>query len=412
MHGQKPRDPLAQLASVARAEKPPALDLPKLEAQLTAEFEAARARGELQPSARNGGAARRMAPWLAVAALLVLGIGLAREWTSLSQEAARSDLAAPVAARSVDGDRLAIGASVTAGPEQVVRVEHERRAMWELAAGSGAHLSDAGAGVLCVELERGSLSAAVMPSRAESFMVRARGTEVAVHGTRFRVELEGERVIVSVSEGEVEVRPLARTTRARLTSGMRSSFVAGVLESAAGVAPALTAPAPEGPGHEPAGATVPGAAAPEPGSTERAAAAAVSPARRTATGEAAPRSPVARGPSAAPQPEAAGAEPPAPSAAASAGNVAAELGDAAIGRVTQHIQGCFRRHTSGGGPVSIEATTRVSLEVQPNGLILGVSLDPPLAPQVEACVASELATLNLGTSESGYRVRREIRLSP
>ncbi len=405
MDARKPRDPLAELVTQVRADKPPALDLPKLEARLTAELEAARARGELQPRASRADAARRMAPWLAVAALLVLGIGLARELTSLSHEAAPGDVA--VAARPLDGDALAFGASVAAGSEQVVRVEHDRRAAWELAAGSGAHLIDAGAGVLCVELERGALSAVVTPGRAESFVVRAHGTEVAVHGTRFSVELEGERVIVSVSEGEVEVRPIARTTRVRLDAGMRSIFVAGVPESAALAAPALSAPAPEAPGGEPATAAAPGPRRSEPGSPARGAA---SPSRKATAAGAAPRA-VAATPSAALQAEGAGV-PPVPSAAAADGEVAVEVADAAIARVTEHIQSCFRRHTSGAGPVSIEAATRVSLEVQPNGLILGVSLDPPLAPQVEACVASELATLNLGASASGYRVRREIRLSP
>jgi hypothetical protein len=59
----------------------------------------------------------------------------------------------------------------------------------------------------------------------------------------------------------------------------------------------------------------------------------------------------------------------------------------------------------------IEASSRLELLVQPNGLILEVGLNPPLAPQVEQCVASELASLNLGPSTAGYRVDREIRLS-
>jgi hypothetical protein len=411
MDRQKSRDPLAELTTVARSELPPALDLQRLEALLTVEFEAARARGELQPRARRADAARRMAPWLAVAALLVLGLGLAREWTSLSHEAAPGDVVTSVAARSLDGDALAFGASVTAGPEQVVRVEHDRRAMWELAAGSGAHMIDGGAGVLCVELERGTLRAFVTPGRAESFVVRARGTEVAVHGTRFSVELEGERVIVSVSEGEVEVRPIERSTRVRLDAGMRSIFVGGVPENTAFAAPALTAPALEAPDHEPATAAAAGARTSELASPELGAAAG-RPTRRATSSEAAPRSGARRTPAAAPASEGARAEPLEPSATPAGGEVAPEVADAAIARITEHIQSCFRRHTKGRGPVSIEAATRVSLEVQPNGLILGVSLDPPLAPQVEACVAAELATLNLGASESGYRVRREIRLIP
>ena len=335
-----------------------------------------------------------MAPWLAVAALAVLGVGLAREWTSLTEGAAlapqsASERTALFSTRTLNGESIVLGASVVAGPEQLVRVQHVDRAMWELAAGSGAHLSDAGTGVLCVELEHGALSAVVTPSRAESFIVRAGGTEVAVHGTRFRVELDERRVIVSVSEGEVEVRPLARTTRARLTAGMSAVFVAGVPELAALASEPVSPPE----------AVLPEAVLPAPAVASAPAGPArksVASAQRSAS---APRRSV-------PPP---GAEPPASAAAA---EVPAAVRDAAIARVTEHIQDCFRRHTSGQGPVSIEAATQVSLEVQPSGLILGVSLDPPLAPQVEACVASALATLNLGASEAGYRVKREIRLSP
>lgn len=406
MDGHKPRDPLSELAAVVRSEKQPELDLARLEARLVAQFEAARARGELRPKVRPD-AAHRLAPWLAAAALLVLGIGLAREWTSLAEDAAPRGGAALVAARSLDGEALALGASVVAGPEQVVRVEHAERAMWELAAGSGAHLTDAGDGVLCVELEHGALSAVVSPSRAESFMVRARGTEVAVHGTRFRVEMDERRVVVSVTEGVVEVRPLERSTRARLTAGMRAAFVSGVPEADALVAPALTAPAAPERSSDPAAPVPVAPASPASQTSPEREAAAVAPARKSAAAEPAlrnvPRSASASRGSA----PAAGTEP-----QVSAAQVPAAVMDAAIARVTEQIQGCFRRHTSGQGPVSIEAATHVSLEVQPSGLILGVSLDPPLAPQVEACVASALATLNLGASEAGYRVEREIRLSP
>lgn len=412
MDGQNRRDRLGELVAVVRAEKQPELDLARLEARLAEQFEAARARGELRPKVRADGA-RRMAPWLAVAAVVLLGLGLARalgvglsgEWTALFDgDTAPRDPTALVTVRSLDGEAVALGASVVAGTGQVVRVQHASRAMWELTAGSGAHLSDAGSGVLCVELEHGALSAVVTPSRAESFIVRARGTEVAVHGTRFRVEMDERRVVVSVSEGEVEVRPLERTTRARLAAGMRAAFVGGVPEVDVLAAPAPPALSAGDRGTEPAPSPEVSQSA-EPGVTVPPPA----PARKSAAAEPAPR--LSQPKSSAPRGSKprAGTEPPASAAAA---DVPAAVADAAIARVTEHIQDCFRRHTSGRGPVSIEAATHVSLEVQPSGLILGVSLDPPLAPHVEACVASALATLNLGASEAGYRVKREIRLSP
>jgi hypothetical protein len=89
----------------------------------------------------------------------------------------------------------------------------------------------------------------------------------------------------------------------------------------------------------------------------------------------------------------------------------AELLDAAFEVVSERIQSCFRQHTPGRGELRIEASTQLGLWVQPNGLILEVGMEPPLAPPVEQCVATELAGLNLGASSGGYRLDREIRLS-
>ena len=115
----------------------------------------------------------------------------------------------------LEGQPLAVGVLVT-GLDQPRRVEHPGRASWVLAPGSRGRVLSA-SGVLRIALERGSLDAEVLPSRgaaaqtqypAESFIVEAQGTEVAVHGTQFRVALSGERTRVTVSQGQVVVRPL------------------------------------------------------------------------------------------------------------------------------------------------------------------------------------------------------------
>lgn len=88
-----------------------------------------------------------------------------------------------------------------------------------------------------------------------------------------------------------------------------------------------------------------------------------------------------------------------------------QLLEAALKVASERIQRCFRQHTPARGELSIEAATQLGLWVQPNGLILEVGLEPPLAPPVEQCVAAELAGLNLGASPGGFRIDREIRLS-
>jgi hypothetical protein len=270
----------------------------------------------------------------------------------------------------LEGEPLSVGTPVTA-LAQPRRVEHPGRASWVLAPGSrGRVLSTSG--VLRIALERGSLDAEVLPSPgaltqpqapAESFIVEAQGTEVAVHGTRFRVTLTGERTRVAVRQGQVVVRPLGQHVGTTLAAGMSAEFRAGVVE------PAALRP-------------------------ERPASAASAPA-----GKAAPKVAASSRNSPAPAPSSS------PSHAPSASSV-----ESALRAITERVQDCFRRHTSGPSDLDLELATELTFSVEPNGELLQADFEPPLAPAVEACVAAELEQLRLAPSPEGYRVQREIRL--
>jgi hypothetical protein len=292
-----------------------------------------------------------------------------------------------------DGASLELGKSLVA-TEAPLRVEHAARATWVLALGSRARLLSASRDALRVELDRGTLDARVEPSETPaSFVVQAGGTEVSVHGTRFQVSLEGERAQVVVTEGEVRVSPLGQAGGIALRAGMQAAFMAGVVQadSLQSVSDDVVAAANEALGRA-SGSALSAAGAP----AEAASGAHGKP--KLAASRPLPSSPE-------PEPAAPGGPPPASPPAPAA------VTELALRRVSEHIQSCFRQHTAARGELSIEASTRLGLWVQPNGLILEVALDPPLAPRVEQCVASELARLNLGPSPEGYRVDREIRLS-
>jgi hypothetical protein len=397
MGWQRHEQRLDRLVADARAGRPPELDVEALRGRLLTEFRAAAGSGALAPLGARPRARFRPAltgAWLGVAAACVLAIGVVRQLAQApaglgEQQAARTTASSPTSSPGStpsgtrDGAFLSAGELLSAGATPL-RVEHAAQATWVLAPGSEGRLLSATGGVLRVELTRGTLDASVLPSgRAESFVVQAGRTEVSVHGTRFQVTFEGELAGVSVSEGEVHVRPLGQYSSGQsggtpLRAGMQAEFVDGVVQSAE---------ARSRPMHAATGGVASSRSSQTPGA-------------RTEL-EARRASDVAR----APAEDSRGAEE-TPSAQAPA-----ELLDAAFEVVSERIQSCFRQHTRGRGELRIEASTRLGLWVQPNGLILEVGMDPPLAPPVEQCVATELSGLNLGVSPGGYRVDREIRLS-
>lgn len=398
MGWQKHEGRLARLVADAREGRPPELDVEALRERLLTEFRAAATSDALAP--RGSRPPARLRPlatvgW-AMAAACVLAVGVV--WQGVrapAEHLAREGVLAPSAAR--DGASVALGELLSAGATPL-RVEHAAQASWVLAPGSEARLLSALGGRLRVELTRGTLDASVLPSeRAESFVVQAGRTEVSVHGTRFQVSFQGERVGVLVTEGEVEVKPLGQSGGTPLRAGMQAEFVDGVVQSdSLQVVPLDVVTAARQALAEPASRAL---------HSESGAAAARSRSSAPRAGKPEPESPPASI---------------APLSSVESSPVAekdvtpeapAQVLEAALKAASERIQSCFRQHTPERGELRIEASTQLGLWVQPNGFILEVALEPPLAPPVEQCVATELAGLNLGASAGGFRIDREIRLS-
>jgi hypothetical protein len=403
------RSPLDRVLAELREREPPVPTAVGLPPALREEFRRLSDQRALMPArrsvpprrpvlARRGrGAARRWWPALALVPAAALALLLLRP-----QSGAPPSPTGAAALAQLDGQPLELGAVVVA-TDRPRHVEHRGRASWELAPGSRARLASNAGNVLRISLEQGSLDAEVQPSAApESFIVMAAGTEVAVHGTRFRVTLlDGEHVRVAVSQGVVQVRPVsagaARASGTSLAAGAQADFWAGLSEPAAAATPAApTAPAaplaPERSRPEPELSAPPAHAAPappagKPASTPAPAGAARHPAAQDR----------ALAPPVKPAPAAAGAAPPASV-------------QEALQAVTEQVQACFRRELQGSIEVGIEVSTTLALGVEPDGTLLSADFDPPLAPAVERCVAAQLAHLRVAASPDGYRVERNIRL--
>lgn len=402
MGRQKHERRLDRLVADARSGRPPELDVEALRGRLLTEFRAAAASGALapvSPRSRERFRPALTASWLGVAAACVLAVGAAWQLVRTPAGLGEQPMATtsvPTPSSSRDGASLSRGELLSAG-ELSMRVEHAARATWVLSPGSEGRLLSETGGVLRVELTRGTLDVAVLPSELpESFVVQAGRTEVSVHGTRFQVSFERELVGVVVTEGEVRVRPLGHPGGTPLRAGMQAEFVDGVVQSdslsvvpedVAAAASQALAGAASRPVHTATGGAGHPARNQAPGGKPELEALSASDARQAPAGTVPGGEGVAL-------PE-----------------VPAELLDAALKAVSERIQSCFRQHTPRRGELSIEASTQLGLWVQPNGLILEVALEPPLAPPVEQCVATELSGLNLGTSSGGYRLDREIRLS-
>ncbi|HEY3665956.1 MAG TPA: FecR domain-containing protein, partial [Polyangiaceae bacterium] len=255
------------------------------------------------------------------------------------------------------------------------------RARWTLEPHSTAFVSDLGQ-FLTVQLERGALSAAVVPNtKPETFAVEAGGTRVAVHGTAFRVERSGERLLVQVSEGTVAVEP-AQTHSAPaflLRRDSRGSFgLDGHTGSVEGNASAVVGAAALRSRREIA--PLPRAARPAKAST-----AAATPA---------------------PSPAALAAERPelAPPQQPSISDI-----ENGVSSAVSVLNGCFREsHASG---ILVSASTGMTLSVAGDGTIQSVTFSPPLAPVVEDCAVLGLRNLTFARSIDGATFTRIIELT-
>jgi hypothetical protein len=292
---------------------------------------------------------------------------------------------AKISSEPLNGDQLALGAHVTAGNQPLV-VEHAGRARWTLEPHASAWVADAGE-FLTLRLESGALSAAVVPNpKLETFAVEVGGTRVAVHGTAFRVERAGDRVLVAVSEGTVAVEPAGTHAAPAflLSRGSRGNF-----------------------GLD--GRT---------GSVEGNASAVVSDSRAKSHREVAPSAIVARSGSLGAHPS----DRPTPATPVAAplatGSNAPSLPqqpsiseiETGVSSALELMNGCFRDKTQSTG-IRVSASTGLTLSVTSDGAVRSVTFAPPLAPAVEDCAVNGLRSLTFAHSVEGVTFTRVFELA-
>ncbi len=82
----------------------------------------------------------------------------------------------------------------------------------------------------------------------------------------------------------------------------------------------------------------------------------------------------------------------------------------ALEQVMEHVRTCFRPHLPGSRELGIEVSTRLGLWVEASGQLLRADFEPPLAPEIEGCVARKLEAFHATPSVDGYRVERNLLL--
>jgi ferric-dicitrate binding protein FerR (iron transport regulator) len=265
-----------------------------------------------------------------------------------------------------NADQLAIGSRVEAG-ERELSVDHAKRATWTLAPNSSARLLEKGERI-AIRLERGSVLSEVVPNpRPETFVIEAAGTRVAVHGTVFRVALEGGRVIVQVREGTVAVGALGAVPAFFLKAPAHGDFASdGRSGSIDG---------------RPLGETAERRAGPAKLATPR------------------PPLPVTS-----------------TSAEAPTGEVELALEpsisdiEAGFARIVDATNDCFGRNTTSAEGVQITVRTALTVLIESSGGISDIDFQPPLAPEVETCAVDSISSVAFAASKQGAKVTRMLEL--
>jgi hypothetical protein len=258
----------------------------------------------------------------------------------------------------VDGEALGPEVLVSATSESI-EVAHGHRVLWVLEPGSRARVLEHGDRVR-VQLLGGSLRARVVPGvEPERFVVEARETRVAVHGTIFSVKLEGDQTIVHVEQGVVAVAPrndtsapvfLKAPTSGRFSAGGRSEAQAS---------------------------------------------------KRSAR----ERASIARRQPAEAQP------PAAPLASAAPRELTIGEVEAGVTTVVHAITRCFEEHTTRTGGVTIHARTAVTLDVAADGSVRDVRFAPPLSPPVQACGETDARAARFASAGQDTTITRVLELS-
>lgn len=314
--------------------------------------------------------AHRGRPGFLLALPVAAALGLAGYWL-----VPRSEPAAAPSAQSdgkVDGDALRAD-ELLASDATPIQVVHAGRARWTLEPNGRARVLERG-GVVRLQLLAGSLKASVVPSeQAERFVVEAAGTRVAVHGTVFRVQLDGERTLVEVEEGVVAVSPRERpAAQVLLRAPRRGEFsLEGASLAAHDSAPSASARLRMS--HPPPRRQNSAASSPE-----------------VAASAAAPETAL-------------------PSEARSSLTIG--QAEAGVASAVAAIVRCFKEHTEGSPGVRVSARTELTLLVSPDGAVDEVSFAPPLSPAVQSCGQREAATVRFAPSSEGAALTRVLELS-
>ncbi len=188
----------------------------------------AAANATVEPPARSVRSVIFLGAGLAAAAGLALFAASLVQPEQASRAAPRERPAAISAGKTSKAEALAAQAPRKAGAGSG-HAEHDGRAHWTLEPGSVARVRHDGA-VVVIELDSGSIDAEVEPGHAaESFVVEAGDVRVAVHGTEFRVERQGEMVDVSVWEGVVSVHSKAEPLGMKLAAPASKRWAFGQL---------------------------------------------------------------------------------------------------------------------------------------------------------------------------------------
>jgi len=353
-----PREALRGLLGDARSERVPELDWNRVEQRLMSRIRVPDARRprSIQPAVWSG---------LAVAAAAALWV-VSRGESAPPAPAPAAPTAVASQSLRTDGDALPLGSRVTADSRELT-VEHPDRATWTLAPSSTAFLTERGARI-GLRLEQGSVLSRVVPNPTpETFVVEAAQTRVAVHGTVFRVTLEGGRVLVQVSEGTVGVGPRGAPPAFFLKAPATGDFAQdGRSGNTDGQALAQASsrhnePLKLLPPHAPSVAPLASLIAPAP-SAEL------------------PREPSIN-----------------------------EI-ESGVARIVDVTSDCFSHFTKSADGVQITVRTALTLQIQADGSASDVDFQPPLSPEAAECAASGIAQIKFAASQEGTKVTRMLEL--
>jgi hypothetical protein len=339
-----------------------------------------------QHADRNSLAPRANWTWKAVAgvaaaAAMAVVLGKTREHQSLDLERVSvSDEAGSIVGIDgdgevlVDGRHAAVGATLKLGDIIDVRgaqVTLGRPAKLMLMVERGSSTSVAHVqGALVLALTEGALEAQVVPvASGEAFAVDVGRSRVAVHGTRLRVARNGDRVVVDLNEGVISVGEAPRlgsTWGALVTAPAHVEFTADDAQGTLNVT------------HDPSAVRPPGALGPTPQYARGGAPTTVPGPSKGEIREVV--SPAPAPPShGEPRVPAIGSPPPS----------APAVDPHAEAVVTGAVQTCVmdRLHADN---VTVVVTTTLYLQLNDDGSVRTARFDPPVAPDVNACVAESI----------------------